>query len=172
MRIIRFLLVTTLVGCITTKPKQKDRGVYVDPAFISYIEEYEQDFNADVVGIPFDFDLLDYDEEDDTQTVGLCTYHRNTKAKREIWIHEPSWKEYNKEKRRWLIYHEIAHCYENFIHRDFKLADDCPGSITNSKVAPTRCIKRHWQYYKDELLDKYNSIRYKKLYIDSTGGRP
>jgi hypothetical protein len=124
-------------------------GQYINNEFISYVENFEFEYNISVTSnISFSDDLND--------KAGHC--HRNKFwGVKEVTINSELWETYNEYQREVLIYHELGHCEFNRGHINDYTDSVCPESIMLDKVFSIyeieRCYIPNRNYYLDELGD-------------------
>lgn len=96
-----------------------------EDVFIPYMEAFGEECSIPYVPIRIGFGL--YDEK----KAGICmTYSKqemypaisgiqnNNQVYEEILINEAWWKQYDTDKRKWLIFHEMGHCALGKVHSD------------------------------------------------------
>ena len=116
-----------------------------------YVDAYEERYDLYPVDIPTYFAYIE-----EENVAGRCTTLISDETVYQ-WI-EISIQWYDKHKEdtwlvRWLVFHELAHCYNNEDHRDRLLTDGRPASIMNSILPEDgRAYELHYQYYEYELL--------------------
>lgn len=107
---------TTCTGCGRAMPGYVNDTT--DEVFVPYMEAFGEECAWPSVSIRIGFGLHDKTK------AGICmTYSRQEILARvqvyeEILINEMYWQQYNEEKRKWLIFHEMGHCALGKGHSD------------------------------------------------------
>ena len=128
-----------------------------DPAFASYIQEFEvrgkvilNDGSFSVGDVPINFG----DTENETFQ-GVCFEYPD--GKKEIIIKKSWWNGVDKNYRESLIFHELGHCRLGRDHRDEKVSHDGVQhkiSLMNSIIISPIKYKEYKEQYQIELYTK------------------
>lgn len=103
-----YFLLMTCTGCGRATPGYVHDKT--DKVFVPYMEAFGNECAVPFISIRIGFGL--YDEK----KAGICmTYSKQemlgrTQVYEEILINEVHWQQYNEDKRKWLIFHEMGHC--------------------------------------------------------------
>ena len=138
MRLTNLLLFLPLLGC----GEFRTIG-YVDPEFRPHVEKFLEITNISNINVDM------YFHPDTGEFIGVCIIRGQYK---DIIIDMEYWKQAGYVDREILIFHELGHCVLMQDHRDFKLQDNCPGSIMNTYHIGEYCYDKHYDYYIEELL--------------------
>lgn len=181
-RCILYTLMLIMVGpccstiTITPDLKKVTPIFYADKQFTDHIDRFLELSRKKHLKIRNHtvFGTLGYsDPDDDSDTVGLCNYFL-----KKVTIDKQYWKRLNNTRREALIFHELGHCTLFRGHTDMKeddgtieykienflftigvfekkgyLPDGCPASMMHPYMFGTSCLKKHRQYYIDELFN-------------------
>lgn len=141
------LLITNLILTVACAPL-KGFDKETDPEFYIYVDEFVKDGGLTGYSVPINFG------ETKPQDLGVCkmkTYNGNTYRK--ITINKDRWKYLSLDRRKFLIYHELAHCALGRRHHDEMRRDGCPKSIMHHYSITQYCIDKHERSYMDELFN-------------------
>lgn len=132
------LLILAFVSCGVIKT-----NLHTDPAFKSYLSEFEKDYNIHLDGYPINFKQLN------NGNIAEC-------VDREMILVDPDmWNDEDVNMRRVTIYHELGHCVLNKSHDERMIVDSLGVTVPRSLMFPfddqRLGLERNWQYYVNEL---------------------
>lgn len=128
------------------------RPNYIEPEFERYVEDFEKLYKVEVDSPMY------FESHLDGNHIGECwTFDDGYK---EIVIEKEWWEKAPILRRRALIFHELAHYYDQD-HRNEEYKDKCPKSLMNKTIATQKCLRKYWKTYEKELLSgkNNNSVR-------------
>lgn len=132
------------------------KSQYHDPAFSTYVSQFEQDYSEDTSSVYLHFVDKESDfEEAIPGIVGECTNNN------EIKILRPFFEASGEGRRHMLIFHELGHCILNRKHTDpTAMAHDksqCPSSIMAPSLPNEECwIEENTSYIEELIQNKGN----------------
>ena len=126
-----------------------------DKHMVPYIEKFTEEMDVekdDVDKFSVSFLTLPVNEEKKTKILGICNpLTRSITIDPTFWysMFEP------KIRRTALIYHELTHCVcEQYVHDDMIMDDGCPTTIMNTKLPISKCLRKYWDEYVEELQER------------------
>lgn len=147
------LLILLSLACVSCGDLNQLSQTDTDPAFISYIQHYQ-----DVVGKPVDYAVrFTSADQLDPWCVAECIHH-NTRSKRQVRVElNFFWGLETDEERQLLLDHEFGHCSADLVHTEaLHRADDCPKSIMYPNVLPVIwCSSVLGYFYPEDGSDSY-----------------
>jgi len=135
-----------LIGCASFTPVIKDS--VLNP----YVNSFAKDLNLvpdDLDGFTVKFETLgEADNGLGTQVIGYCNYYKS-----EITIDPGFWYTWgeSRQRKKALVYHELAHCYCTLLHVDELREDGCPQSLMYSSLPTDSCLIKYMKEYIEEI---------------------
>jgi len=137
---IAALILLTFANC----GKQKD--AYVDPAFATYVSDFENKIDVSTKGITIRFGKTE------PPVIGICF---RMDESNEVVINAEWWDYMTNLGREQLLFHELGHCAMYLDHDDRRVVVDgkeIQGSIMNSYwFGQTAHYRRYREEYKEAL---------------------
>ena len=160
-------IATLTMGCCSVQGSSKDkktlipvsllytpfRANYIEPEFERYVKDFETLYKVTVDSPMY------FESNMDDNHIGECwTFGDGYK---EIVIEKEWWEKSSILGRRALVFHELAHYYDQD-HRNDLYKDKCPKSIMNKTIASQKCLRKYWKSYERELVSGKNNNSVKR----------
>lgn len=141
---LRVLLLTTILYSLTGCGEGFHAKGIIDPDFRPFVIEFMQ-----ITGI-HELNIDIYYNDLEGEVIGRCIIDGKNK---DIQIDPKFWANAANISKKVYMFHELSHCILGQKHRDYRLDDNCPGSIMSPHYNGPSCYEKHYDYYIAELLN-------------------
>jgi len=152
---ISAIISLVLLGIALLSSCSKEDLVETDPELQPYFQLFADEAEERGIVVDYQAERIEGLLQNITVRDVLGQCFRNVDKPRKVIIDIGAWNESNEARKRFLIYHELGHCFLDRGHRDDKIGDECVSIMhSNTQLCPDfELTDDNRKQYLDELFE-------------------